>query len=429
MERNVFTLREYEYAEIGDRWSPADRVVPARVVAALERMQAGNRAKVFEISRRYLKAQQYVGTVCIEGCAIDVLPKVDTTDSETRENLLAMLQIAGLVPTLDTGISSLAESNASLLEMLLRTYVEKLRQEWRRGHIAGFLRIERNRPHLRGKLQLAEHVRRNLHHPWRLYTGADEFVEDVPLSRLLKLGLHVCRAHGTLDRTRRDAVQLLGEFDEVADSDFTSEELDRLAVNRQSSRFGPLVELAKMIARGRVPDRAGLLRTYSIAFDMNVVFERLIGNLLRRYACPETLRVRLQVGGRALLRKGAGGQFWLRPDVGLFRGSQAVCLLDTKWKRLDPSRPYDGVSQADMYQMYAYGKEFEAPVVVTLYPRAEGFAADVAAYRHQPGDPEAPRILISTVDVGARTLADIGDRPSIRSQLRELMTRVRADAS
>ena len=392
-------------------------------MAAIEKLQAGKRAAIFEISRRHLKAQNYVGTVCVEGHTIDVLPKVDTSDSETRGNLLAMLQIAGLVPTVDTGISPLAEADSSLLEMLLRTYVEKLRQEWRRGHIAGFLRIERNRPHLRGKLKLAEQVRRNLHHPWRLYTGADEFVEDVPLSRLLKLGLRVCSAQGTLDRTRRDAMQLLAEFDEVADSDLATEDLDRLRVDRQSSRFGPLVELAKMVVRGRVPDRIGGRETYSMAFDMNVVFERLIGNLLRRYSCPESLRVRLQVGGRALLRRGASGQFWLRPDVGLFRGSRAVCLLDTKWKRLDPKQPYDGVSQADMYQMYAYGKEFEAPIVIALYPREERLGAEVAAYRHPPGDPQAPRILISTVDVGARTLADTANRPSIRAQLSHLVTR------
>lgn len=50
-------------------------------------------------------------------------------------------------------------------------------------------------------------------------------------------------------------------------------------------------------------------------------------------------------------------------------------IMDTKWKRLfdDPGKNY-GISQADMYQMYAYSKKYqdketgECPEVWLLYP-------------------------------------------------------------
>jgi len=49
--------------------------------------------------------------------------------------------------------------------------------------------------------------------------------------------------------------------------------------------------------------------------------------------------------------------------------------MDTKWKKLfdDPGKNY-GISQADMYQMYAYSKKYqdketgECPEVWLLYP-------------------------------------------------------------
>lgn len=421
----VLTLREYESARIGDRWDPEERIIPPRAVAALERLQEGSLAdRVLEISRRHVRALNFVGTICVDGHALDVLPKIDQADRQARSNLLAMLQVAGLVPTVPTGVASQGDVDISFLEMLLRVYIENLTMEWRRGHASGFLRIERNRPHLRGKLRLAEHIRTNLRTPWRLYTGADEFVEDVALSRLLKAALRTACGQATTERTRQAGVQLLAEFEDVSDNGPTRDEQTRLRVDRQSARFAPLAELAKMILRSRTPDHIGVQATYSLVFDMNVVFERLVGNLILKHASPLGTNVRLQFGGRALLLEGTKGRFWLRPDIGIFRGAQAVCLIDTKWKRLDPSKPYNGVSQGDMYQMYAYGKEHQAPVVIALYPRSADLGAEVVVYRHQPGDITAPRIAIATVDVGVPPLTDVGQRASVRNQLREILSRV-----
>ena len=65
--------------------------------------------------------------------------------------------------------------------------------------------------------------------------------------------------------------------------------------------------------------------------------------------------------------------------------------------------------------------EHGAPLVVALYPRTESLNQDVAAYRHQPGDDTAPRIAISTVDVGAALLLDDPAGRSVRGQLEHLV--------
>ena len=44
-------------------------------------------------------------------------------------------------------------------------------------------------------------------------------------------------------------------------------------------------------------------------------------------------------------------------------------MLDTKWKNLvDKPRLNYGISQADMYQMYAYAKKYETSEIWLLYP-------------------------------------------------------------
>lgn len=43
--------------------------------------------------------------------------------------------------------------------------------------------------------------------------------------------------------------------------------------------------------------------------------------------------------------------------------------MDTKWKRLiDKERANYGISQSDMYQMYAYSKKYKTPEIWLLYP-------------------------------------------------------------
>ena len=44
-------------------------------------------------------------------------------------------------------------------------------------------------------------------------------------------------------------------------------------------------------------------------------------------------------------------------------------IIDTKWKRLtnDRSKNY-GISQADMYQMFAYAQKYETPEIWLVYP-------------------------------------------------------------
>ena len=69
-------------------------------------------------------------------------------------------------------------------------------------------------------------------------------------------------------------------------------------------------------------------------------------------------------------------QFPLRPDLVLTRPDGAVLILDTKWKRLESGRPNWGIQNSDMYQMYAYGRQYGASQVLLLYPQSASIPAN-----------------------------------------------------
>lgn len=62
-------------------------------------------------------------------------------------------------------------------------------------------------------------------------------------------------------------------------------------------------------------------------------------------------------------------QFVLRPDIIIIRNDCSRIVLETKWKALtnNPRQNY-GISQADMYQMYAYSKKYDTSEIWLIYP-------------------------------------------------------------
>ncbi len=413
----VLALREYERASLGDRWDAERKVITFRDASALELLQAGSAGNMFAIGRRSIKAQNYVGTVCFGSRAIEVLPKIDQDSHGTRRRLVEMLSVSGMLPFREAEVAAQSDRSITVLDAFMKVYLTHLTAQWRRGRITNYRKRDRNRTCLKGKLLFTEQIRRNLLHAERFYSRCDEFTHDVPPSQLLKAAVQVCRRFAAMHTIRRDALSLLLEFDDVTDVGFQPEQLDNVRTDRRSERFAPLIALAKRLVSQQTPDQTGKVETFSLLFDMNAVFESYIAALMRRLVCPPEHVAVPQVKGRHLLLRGTNKKFGLVPDIGVYSRRKLVCLVDTKWKLLDRTASHEGVSQADMYQMYAYAKEYSCPLVILLYPRHTDFESQVASYRLPPGDSESARIEVCTVDVSKPPAA-------VATELKDLLGRL-----
>ena len=61
-------------------------------------------------------------------------------------------------------------------------------------------------------------------------------------------------------------------------------------------------------------------------------------------------------------------RFSIRPDIVLEKAGE-VFILDTKWKMLNSSEASNyGISQSDLYQMYAYAKKYDSHNTFLIYP-------------------------------------------------------------
>ena len=424
---NIILLKEFEGLSVGAEWNANKRIIGAREAAAIERFQAVGGQELLKFGHRTIQATNWVGTLGIGRRCLEVLPKIDDPSGSldargTRENLLWMVSRAGLVPTAPADIARLANSKHPLLAAFLQLYVENLALEWQRGPIKVYVAEERNRTFLRGKLLFQQQTRHNLIQQQRFYTAADEFTMNNPLSILLKAALKRCAFQRLSETVARGARGLLLEFADVEDWEISPLEAEKIMVSRQHSRFALLINLAKLILQSVSPETGGEgQQVYALMFDMNFVFERFVAAEMQAALAGTSLAVVPQLGGRCLLTQNGKKRFNLRPDIGISQGDKVICLIDTKWKRLDLHKPHAGVSQADVYQMYAYGKEYDTPLTVLLYPRQGRLQESIAEYLHNPGIES--EVFPKTIAVKTLDVCKPMGLPATRQELRDCLMR------
>ena len=134
---------------------------------------------------------------------------------------------------------------------------------------------------------------------------------------------------------------------------------------------------------------------------MNVLFEEYVARLLARAVAGTDLRVTAQGGHKYCLYKGDTGRFRTLPDVIVKRGTRNALIIDTKWKRIaGTDDPKQGVSQADVYQLLAYGRIYKCTDVVLLYPHHGGLPPEPTRRAYSIARPDAQeQLTVATLDV------------------------------
>ena len=106
---------------------------------------------------------------------------------------------------------------------------------------------------------------------------------------------------------------------------------------------------------------------------MEKVFEAFVTHSFGRY--QQRYRVASQHPQKQLAAIDGKGAFTTKPDIALRDGERVRFILDAKWKDIkgigDDAK--HGIDQADMYQLYAYGKRYQCDAVALVYPRTGQF--------------------------------------------------------
>ena len=126
---------------------------------------------------------------------------------------------------------------------------------------------------------------------------------------------------------------------------------------------------------------AGSEVALALLFPMESLFESYIATLLRRNLDATAFSVSTQDRSYHLFEE-PKAVFQMKPDIVITnRDKNTVFIMDTKWKVLSEEKANYGISQADMYQMYAYQKKYDAENVTLLYPKTDQVQAENIEFR------------------------------------------------
>jgi len=139
------------------------------------------------------------------------------------------------------------------------------------------------------------------------------------------------------------------------------------------------LDWAKLILQGLSPiSGAGKHHAPSLLFPMEAVFEAYVEKHLARQLRGDFV-LKAQASSQHLVAHEDQRWFRLKPDLLVKHGQSTRLVLDTKWKLLDAAknngREKYQLSQADFYQLYAYGHHYLDGTgdIVLIYPRTDAF--------------------------------------------------------
>jgi 5-methylcytosine-specific restriction enzyme subunit McrC len=386
-----WTISEWgslQYGDAADRIpeKEADRIAAA-ARQSVHAQVSGER--VLEHGRHALRARNFVGVVAAPGLALEILPKIDglgdVGEAEAlgriRHRLVHMLA-AALDLDIDAGrITALGSQKDNLLELLIRLFADKLMDAARAGLPRRYAAAEDDLPALRGRLDLVRQFTLRAAAPEKLACRYDEFLVDTPLNRVMKAAVQRLRRLARRAETQRRLAELDFLYADVGP--IGSVDPAAIVLDRTNGRWRELLDLARLIL-GQRYQTTSLGRTdgFALLFDMQALFESYVAAMLRRAYAGSGMRVVSQGGRLFCLHEieegGTGrGRFQTKPDILLKRGDSTIAVLDTKWKRLlsHGDDPKHGVSQADIYQMIAYGRLYRCPSLVLVYPHRGALGA------------------------------------------------------
>ncbi len=338
---------------------------------ALDFMRIGFRRSVGDV----VTFKNFVGLIQMKnGFQIQVLPKIDFSTGDdagneaTKKLFLKMLRSMKDFPSKVFNDASLRVDRMNLYEIFINMYIQEVRQLVKHGLRSAYVEQEDNLKYYKGKLLVGQHIRANLAHKERFYVAYEEFHQNRPENRLVKATLEKLQKLTTSAENSKEIRQLLVSFEMVESSTAYEKDFSKVVINRNTKDYENLMKWSRVFLMNEsFTTFSGSTTSRALLFPMESVYESYVAREMKKVFGPAGWDVSSQDKGHYLFVQ-PRRQFALRPDIVLRKGDRTI-VLDTKWKSLinNEGKNY-GISQPDMYQMYAYSKKYNTSEIWLLYP-------------------------------------------------------------
>ncbi len=350
----------------------------------------GNHIFLNSYGKNRLKARNYVGLIQTKsGFCLEILPKTFRTEKfdenikcsdkkdckcpicKAKDILLKMLQTLRDSPFKQSHISNLKTHKFPLLEIFANMFLDELECLIKRGIKSDYVVREENRAFLKGKLLFSENLKHNFAHKERFFTASDEFIPDIAPNRLIVSTLLLLSKCNFSAKTSTRILQSRFVFEGIAHSQNYDKDFAKCENLRHFKSYEILLLWCKIfLKRHNFMPYQGGDKAFALLFDMNALFESFVAFHLKR-ECGEGHNIKAQEKSKYLVEINGKRKFQINPDIVCYENGakSARFIADTKWKILDSSRNDYGISQGDLYQLFAYLAKYQCDKGYLIYPK------------------------------------------------------------
>lgn len=324
--------------------------------------------------------KNYVGIIELsDGATIEILPKIYIKDiekddnelqDETRTIFLNMLKTLKELPFKEFNMASVSVIKNNLYEIFIHMYIKEVYKLIKTGLKSDYINYEANENFLKGKIIFKDHIKNNFIHKERFYVSYDIFNINRPENKLIKATLSKLLSKTKSEKNKRNLKQLLFFFDDVDKSINYQSDFSKVKFNRNMKSYELAIQWSKIfLLNYTFTPFKGEEKATTLLFPMEKVFEDYIAYLIKKQMQGTSWSIKTQEKKHHLFNK-PNNTFLVNPDIVMVLDERTI-VFDTKWKILNPKYNNYGISQSDMYQMYAYGKKYNAEKVILIYPYNE----------------------------------------------------------
>ena len=335
---------------------------------------------------KYISVNNFVGVIQTpKGHQVQILPKIDLGSDEndadeinsftqTKKIFLKMIRSLRDLPIKHLDTTNLRTDKLPIFEIFISMYLQEAMILAKRGLKSAYLEHEDNLRFYKGKLMVSEHIKRNTAHKERFYMRYDEYDLNRPENRLIKSTLLKLMSLSTNEQNQKEIRQILTFFELVEPSPNYERDFSLVKKDRTVKDYEMILQWSKVFLLNQsFSTFTGRSQSLALLFPMETVFESYVAQELRRVCADTPWTISVQDREQWLFDY-PNHKFRLKPDIVIRKEDGTQIILDTKWKSLtDNERMNYGISQSDMYQMYAYSKKYaraggDSPDIWLLYP-------------------------------------------------------------
>ena len=344
---------------------------------ALELMGISARKGVGKI----ITAKNYVGVITMDdGTTIEILPKIFShetiTEGKVKKLLVDMLKTLRNAPFKSLQSTNVNIDKLNIFEIFVRMFVDEVFFIVKRGLKCDYETIQSNESVFKGKMVFAGQIKHNYAHKERSFVEYDEFNTNRAENKILKSTLSYLYKNTTSSKNKSDIKTLLNAFSDVDESKDYQADFSKIVPDRKTVDYQTALLWSKVFLTGKsFTSFSGSEVAFALLFPMETLFESYIAAQLKKMLGNSGYTLSSQDKTYHLFDEPR--KFLMKPDIVIKNKALGqVFVMDTKWKVLSDAKANYGISQADMYQMYAYQKKYTSENVTLLYPLTERVEQD-----------------------------------------------------